>query len=151
HSNSAPWRKFQSITRAGDMSAGQPFWISSWMTCSPTRSASRFSGHVRLAARRFIKEAAMQRFMTILLAAALAIPLPALPSFAHAFLDHAVPGVGMTVRGPVRELRLYYTQGVVTAFSHVHVVSAAGAQIPASKPVTASSDQQTIVVRLGRA
>ena len=93
----------------------------------------------------------MQRFRKFLLAAAVAAPLPVPPAFAHAFLDHAVPGVGMTVSGPVRELRLWYTQGVVTAFSHVHVVSAAGAQIPASKPVTASSDQQTIVVRLGRA
>jgi hypothetical protein len=25
-----------------------------------------------------------------------------------AFLDHAVPGVGLTVSGPVRELRLYF-------------------------------------------
>jgi methionine-rich copper-binding protein CopC len=93
----------------------------------------------------------MHRFLKLLSAAAFAAPLFSPPALAHAFLDHAVPGVGMTVSGPVRELRLYYTQGVVTAFSHVHVVSAAGAQIPASKPVTASSDQQTIVVRLGRA
>jgi methionine-rich copper-binding protein CopC len=93
----------------------------------------------------------MQRYPKLLLAAALAASLSAPPAYAHAFLDHAVPGVGMTVSGPVRELRLYYTQGVVTAFSHVHVVSAAGAQIPASKPVTASADQQTIVVHLGRA
>ena len=57
----------------------------------------------------------------------------------------------MTVSGSVRELRLYYTQGVVTAFSHVHVVSSAGAQISVSKPVNDPSDQQTIIVRLGRA
>ncbi len=93
----------------------------------------------------------MQRFLKLLLTAALAASLSAPPASAHAFLDHAVPGVGTTVSAPVREIRLWYTQGVVTAFSHVHVVSAAGAQIPASKPVTASSDQQTIVVRLGRA
>jgi len=93
----------------------------------------------------------MQRFLKVSLAAALAASLaPLPPAFAHAFLDHAVPGVGTTVSGPVRELRLYYTQGVVTAFSHVHVVSAAGTQIPASKPVVASADKQTIVVRLGR-
>ncbi|MGH6823843.1 MAG: copper resistance CopC family protein, partial [Methylocella sp.] len=61
------------------------------------------------------------------------------------------PGVGMTVSGPVRELRLYFTQGVVTAFSHVHVVSAAGANIPVSKPVNDPSDQQTVIIRLGRA
>ncbi len=93
----------------------------------------------------------MQRYPKLLFAAALAAPLSAPPAHAHAFLDHAVPGVGMTVSGPVREIRIWYTQGVVTAFSHVHVVSASGAQIPASKPVTASADQQTIVVRLGRA
>jgi copper resistance protein C len=93
----------------------------------------------------------MQRFPKLLLALAVAALLSAPPAYAHAFLDHAVPGVGMTVSGPVREIRIWYTQGVVTAFSHVHVVSAAGAQIPTSKPVTASADQQTIVVRLGRA
>jgi methionine-rich copper-binding protein CopC len=93
----------------------------------------------------------MQRYPKLLLALAVVAPLSAPPAYAHAFLDHAVPGVGMTVSGPVREIRIWYTQGVVTAFSHVHVVSAAGAQIPASKPVTASADQQTIVVRLGRA
>ncbi|MGH6839358.1 MAG: copper resistance protein CopC [Methylocella sp.] len=93
----------------------------------------------------------MQRFLKLLLATALAAPLAATTAFAHAFLDHAVPGVGMTVSGPVRALRLYYTQGVVTAFSHVHVVSAAGASIPVSKPVSDPSDQQSIIVRLGRA
>ena len=66
------------------------------------------------------EEAAMQRFLKLLLAAALAAPLAAPAAFAHAFLDHGVPGVGMTVSGPVREIRLYYTQGVVTAFSAVH-------------------------------
>ncbi len=93
----------------------------------------------------------MQRFLNLALAAALAASVPVPSAFAHAFLDHAVPGVGMTVSGPVHEIRIWYTQGVVTAFSHVHVVSAAGAQIPASKPVVASADQQTIVVHLGRA
>jgi hypothetical protein len=93
----------------------------------------------------------MQRFLNLLFAAALAAPLAATAAFAHAFLDHGVPGVGMTVSGPVREIRLYYTQGVVTAFSHVHVVSDAGAVIPASKPVNDPSDQQTVIVHLGRA
>ena len=93
----------------------------------------------------------MQRFLKLLLVAALAAPLAAPPAFAHAFLDHAVPGVGMTVSGPVREMRLYFTQGVVTAFSHVRLVSSAGANIPVSKPVNDPSDQQTVIVHLGRA
>jgi methionine-rich copper-binding protein CopC len=83
--------------------------------------------------------------------AVLASSLAATTAFAHAFLDHAVPGVGMTVSGPVREIRLYFTQGVVTAFSHVHVASDAGAVIPTGKLVNAPSDQQTVIVRLGRA
>jgi methionine-rich copper-binding protein CopC len=93
----------------------------------------------------------MQRLLKLLLAAALAAPLAAPPAFAHAFLDHGVPGVGMTVSGPVRELRLYYTQGVVTAFSAVSVTSSAGGSIPTSRPVNDPSDQQTVIVHLGRA
>jgi methionine-rich copper-binding protein CopC len=92
----------------------------------------------------------MQRFLKLLLAAALAAPFAAPPAHAHAFLDHGVPGVGMTVSGPLREIRLYYTQGVVTAFSHVHVVSSTGAAIPVSKPVSDPSDQQVMIVRLSR-
>jgi copper resistance protein C len=93
----------------------------------------------------------MQRFLKLLFAVIFTSSFAVPHAFAHAFLDHAVPGVGMTVSGPVRELRIYFTQGVVTAFSHVHVVSSTGAQIPVSKPVNEGSDQQTIVVRLGRA
>jgi copper resistance protein C len=93
----------------------------------------------------------MQRILKLLLAAALAAPLAAPDAFAHAFLDHAVPGVGLTVSGPVRELRLWYTQGVVTAFSAVSVASSTGGTIPASRPVNDPSDQQIVIVRLGRA
>lgn len=93
----------------------------------------------------------MQRFLNLSLAAALATSLPTPPAFAHAFLDHAVPGVGMTVSGPVRELRLWYTQGVVVAFSAVSVASSTGGAIPASRPVNDPSDQQIVIVRLGRA
>jgi copper resistance protein C len=93
----------------------------------------------------------MQRFSNLLLAAALTSSFAAPPAFAHAFLDHGVPGVGMTVSGPARELRLYYTQGVVIAFSAVSVASSTGGAIPASRPVNDPSDQQTVIVHLGRA
>lgn len=93
----------------------------------------------------------MHRFIKLLVAFATMFSVAATGAFAHAFLDHAVPGVGMTVSGSPRELRLYFTQGVVTAFSHVHVVSAAGTAIPASKLVNDPSDQAVIIVRLGRA
>jgi methionine-rich copper-binding protein CopC len=72
-------------------------------------------------------------------------------AFAHAFLDHAIPSVGGTVGGSPREIRLFFTQGVVTAFSHVHVVSDAGSVVPTGKLVTDSSDKTVVIVRLGRA
>jgi methionine-rich copper-binding protein CopC len=93
----------------------------------------------------------MQRFLNLLIAAAFASSFATASASAHAFLDHAVPGVGMTVSGSPHELRLYFTQGVVTAFSGVSVVSSTGASIPASKPVNDPSNQQTLIVRLGRA
>jgi len=93
----------------------------------------------------------MRRFLKLPITAAFAVSFAATNAFAHAFLDHAVPSVGGTVSSSPRELRLYFTQGVVTAFSHVHVLSDAGAAIPASKPVNDPSDQTIIIVRLGRA
>ena len=57
---------------------------------------------------------------------------PASQAFAQmaaAFLDHAVPGVGLTVSGPVRELRLYFNLGVAAARSSVQVINSTGAAI----------------------
>jgi methionine-rich copper-binding protein CopC len=51
----------------------------------------------------------------------------------------------------VHELRFWYTQGVVTAFSSVSVTSSTGGSIPVSKPVNDPSDQQIVIVPLGRA
>jgi copper resistance protein C len=65
-----------------------------------------------------------------------------------AFLDHAVPGVGLTVSGSPREIRLYFTIGVIAALSNVQVMSPTGAMIAASKPVNDASDQQIVIVRL---
>lgn len=40
---------------------------------------------------------------------------------------------------------------MVTAFSYVQVVSAAGVQIPVGKPVNDPTDQQIVIIHLGRA
>jgi methionine-rich copper-binding protein CopC len=93
----------------------------------------------------------MQRVLKFLFAAAFASSLATTAAFAHALLDHAIPGVGTTVSGSPREIRLFFSQGVVPSFSHVHVVSAAGASIPGSKLVNDPSDQSIVIVRLGRA
>ena len=51
-----------------------------------------------------------------------------------AFLDHAVPGVGLTVSGPVHEVTLYFDLGVIAALSSVQVISSTGAPVPTSRP-----------------
>jgi copper resistance protein C len=94
-------------------------------------------------------EDTMQRFLKLLISTSLAFSLAATTAFAHAFLDHSIPSVGGSVRGPVNELRMWYTQGVVTAFSAVTVTGPGGA-VPASKPVNNPSNQQEVIVRLGR-
>jgi len=66
-------------------------------------------------------------------------------------LDHAVLGVGLTVNGSPRELRLHFDLGVVADLSSVQVIAPTGAAIPVSKPVNDPSDQQIVIVRLGRA
>jgi copper resistance protein C len=93
----------------------------------------------------------MQRFQKLLIAAAFASFLATASASAHAFLDHAVPGVGTDVSGSPHELRLYFTQGVVVAFSGVKVTSASGGAVPASKAVNDPSDPSVLIVRLGRA
>ncbi|MGH7783585.1 MAG: copper resistance protein CopC, partial [Candidatus Binatia bacterium] len=93
----------------------------------------------------------MQLFLRILTAYLAMSWVAAPPAFAHAFLDRAIPSVGGTVGGSPREIRLFFTQDVVTAFSHVHVVSDAGASIAVSKPVNDPSDKSIVIVRLGRA
>lgn len=75
-------------------------------------------------------------------------------SAAHArmgvLLVRAEPGVGLTVTGPVRELRLQFDQGVVPASSSVQVTNSAGVTIPTPRPAGDPSDQQTVIVRFGR-
>ena len=68
-----------------------------------------------------------------------------------AFLDHAVPGVGLTVSGPVRELRLYFTIDVLPGFSSVEVLSSRGAAMAAGRPINDPSDPSVVIVRFGRA
>ncbi|HLI20720.1 MAG TPA: copper resistance protein CopC, partial [Stellaceae bacterium] len=48
---------------------------------------------------------------------------------AHAFPDHSQPAVGSTVSPPPTELRIWFTQKLEPAFSHVEVRTASGAQV----------------------
>jgi methionine-rich copper-binding protein CopC len=86
-------------------------------------------------------------------AASLAAVASASPASARfmsgAFIDLAVPGVGLTVSGPVREVTLYFDLGVAAA--RVQVMSSAGTAIPASGPFIEPSGREIVTVRLGRA
>lgn len=50
-------------------------------------------------------------------------------TFAHAFLDHAVPAVGSTVHGPPADVRLWFTQELEPAFSTLRVYDGSGKQV----------------------
>jgi len=69
-------------------------------------------------------------------------------AFAHAFLDHAMPGVGTSVAASPSELELTFTEGVVVAFSGVRVATVSGAAIPVGRPTV--GPENTLHVRLGR-
>jgi len=70
------------------------------------------------------------------------------PAFAHAFLDHAVPGVGTTVGTSPAELELTFTEDIVPAFSGVRVAGPSGA-VAIGKPVFGPAN--SLHVRLAHA
>ncbi|HUZ32356.1 MAG TPA: copper resistance CopC family protein [Xanthobacteraceae bacterium] len=52
---------------------------------------------------------------------------------AHAFLDHASPLVGSTVRSAPHEVTLTFTQSLESAFSSVQVTDSSGARVNQGK------------------
>ena len=87
-------------------------------------------------------------FKTLALAATCALVWTA--ASAHAFLDHASPGVGGTVRGAPAELDLTFTQAVVSALSGVTVAAVDGAAVPTEKPTADGATPSLLHVRLDR-
>jgi copper resistance protein C len=55
--------------------------------------------------------------------------VPSAEAVAHAFLDHAAPSVGSTVRGSPAEVRVWFTEALEPAFSTLRVVDQGGAQV----------------------
>jgi len=66
--------------------------------------------------------------------------LRAVPSSAHAFLDHADPRVGSTVTSPPA-LTLFFTEPVEPAFSHVEVLDHDGKPVTAAQPTHPRPDE----------
>lgn len=89
----------------------------------------------------------MQRILKLVLGIGFACGL-ATSAFAHAFLDHATPGVGETVSAP-SELELHFTQDLVPAFSGVSLKAEAGQAVPVGKPSFGPAN--TLHVRIGHA
>jgi copper resistance protein C len=89
----------------------------------------------------------MQRFRTHFLTT-LACVFAATAAFAHAFLDHAVPGVGATVTASPSELQLSFTQDIVPAFSGVQLATAEGGAIATGKAAIDPGSANTLHVRL---
>jgi methionine-rich copper-binding protein CopC len=58
---------------------------------------------------------------------------------AHAFLDHAEPRVGSTVRAAPREVSLSFTQNLEPRFSTVTVTDASGQRVDGGRPVVSGS------------
>lgn len=71
-------------------------------------------------------------------------------ALAHAFLAHAMPGVGMTVSGSPLEIELSFTEGIVAAFSGVKLTSAKGVIIPLGKLTIDPAKPNVLHSMLGR-
>ena len=67
---------------------------------------------------------------------------------AHAFLDHAEPRVGNKVASPPREVTLWFTQKLESAFSTVTVTNAAGERVDSGKP-RVSGNRMSVSLRPG--
>ena len=77
---------------------------------------------------------------------ATALALSGGQSFAHAFLDTAVPKVGSTVTAAPKEIRIEFTQGIEPAFSHIGVFTADGTAVAMGQAALDPNDPQMLVV-----
>jgi copper resistance protein C len=74
------------------------------------------------------------RNTSLIASAAAVLLLGTVAAAAHAYLDHAEPRVGNTVRQAPRELTLWFTQNLEAAFSTVTVTDDSGQRVDAGSP-----------------
>ena len=74
--------------------------------------------------------------------------LAAPDALAHAFLDHAAPAVGSTVRGSPGDVKVWFTQELEPAFSNMQVVDQNGAQVDKKNNAIDASDKTLLKVSL---
>jgi copper resistance protein C len=87
-------------------------------------------------------------FRTLVASLPLLLALGSGAAHAHAFLDHADPRVGNTVKGPPRTVALWFTQNLESAFSTIEVLDANGAQMNAGKASVDTNDRKLLRVPL---
>jgi copper resistance protein C len=83
-----------------------------------------------------------------LIAVSLGFALLNNPASAHAFLEHANPGVGTTVSSAPSDLDLTFTQDIVPAFSGARVARASGGAVGSGRPSFGPAN--TMHLRVGR-
>jgi len=67
---------------------------------------------------------------------------------AHAFLDHAAPAVGSTVRAPPTQIKLWFTQALEPAFSTVRVVDRSNQRVDRGDVKVDSADATILQVSI---
>ena len=82
------------------------------------------------------------------LGAVLAVLLSAAGATAHAFLDHADPRVGSTVKNPPAQVRLWFTQSLEPAFSGAQVLNDAEQRVDKADSQVDSSDRTLLRISL---
>ncbi len=67
---------------------------------------------------------------------------------AHAFLDHADPRVGSTVRNPPTQVRIWFTENLEPAFSSIQVVNEGGQRVDKGDSQADPSDPALLRISL---
>jgi copper resistance protein C len=75
----------------------------------------------------------------------LLLPLGSGAAHAHAFLDHADPRVGNTVKSP-RIVSLWFTQNLESSFSAIEVLDSKGARMNAGNALVDTNDRKLLRV-----
>jgi copper resistance protein C len=86
----------------------------------------------------------LSRMLFALASALLIAPLAA----AHAFLDHAIPGVGSAVHESPAQLKLWFSERLEPEFSTVEVLDERGKRVDKGDPQVDSADPMLLRLSL---
>ncbi len=116
----------------------------------PTLPRKRGKDAINILPRLQGRIGAGQRWARFALSALQALPLwlslGVDAAHAHAFLDHADPRVGNTVKSSPRMVSLWFTQNLEGAFSTIEVLNSAGARMEAGRAAVDPSDRKLLRV-----